>query len=139
VQRVAQGSACAGLVQVAPQHEGRSVAALKSPRPGEGEKGDQPHALRTGGELIELFLQDAPVRLGAIREAIAREDWAQVAASAHSLKGSCGSLGAVRMADLCGRLERYGRSGRDRREAEQMFKELESESVLVRDALERER
>ena len=90
-------------------------------------------------ELIELFLQDAPVRLGAIREAIAGEDWAQLAASAHSLKGSCGSLGAVRMADLCGRLERYGRSGRDRREAEQMFKELEAESLLVRDALERER
>jgi HPt (histidine-containing phosphotransfer) domain-containing protein len=91
------------------------------------------------GELIDLFLQDAPVRLRAMRDAIAREDWDQLAASAHSLKGSCGSLGALPMADLCGRLERYGRTGRDRREAEHLFRELEAQSVLVRDALERER
>ena len=91
------------------------------------------------GELIDLFLQDAPARLGAMRDAIAREDWAELTASAHSLKGSCGSLGALSMADLCGRLERYGRTGRDRREAEHMLKEIEAQSMLVRDALERER
>jgi HPt (histidine-containing phosphotransfer) domain-containing protein len=90
-------------------------------------------------ELIDLFLQDAPARLDVIRDAIARQDWTALAAAAHSLKGSCGSLGALHMAVLCGRLERYGRTGGDRRDAEQIFTELEAQSVLVREALERER
>lgn len=91
------------------------------------------------GELIDLFLQDAPARLASIRQAVALEDWTAVMAAAHSLRGSCGSLGALHMADLCGRLERYGRNGGNRQEAEGIFRELESQSVLVQEALERER
>jgi HPt (histidine-containing phosphotransfer) domain-containing protein len=90
-------------------------------------------------ELIDIFLRDAPTRLTAIRGAIAREDWPELVAAAHSLKGSSGSLGAVQMADLCGRLERQGRTGTDRREAELVFRELERQSELVREALQRER
>jgi two-component system, sensor histidine kinase and response regulator len=91
------------------------------------------------GELIDLFLQDAPTRLASIRHAIARKDWAGLMAAAHSLKGSCGSLGALHMADLCGRLERCRRTGGSRREAEAIFGELEIQAVLVREALLRER
>ena len=53
-------------------------------------------------ELIDLFL--ATRRASGIGDAVARQDWAALAASAHSLKGSCGSLGALR-SRLCGRLE----------------------------------
>jgi HPt (histidine-containing phosphotransfer) domain-containing protein len=91
------------------------------------------------GELIDLFLQDTPARLASIRKAIACQDWAALMAAAHSLKGSCGSLGALHMADLCGRLERHGRDGGNRQEAEDIFRELEGQSVLVREALQRER
>ena len=91
------------------------------------------------GELIDLFLEDTPGRIAGMRDAIAREDWPALASWAHSLKGSCGSLGAQHMAGLCGRLEQHGRSGGGRRDAELVFKELESQYALVRDALQRQR
>jgi len=90
-------------------------------------------------ELIDLFLADAPARIAAIRDAIAREDWPDLATAAHSLKGSCGSLGAVHLADLCARLERYGRTGVDPRSIELIYAELEGQYALARDALLRER
>lgn len=91
------------------------------------------------GELIDLFLHDAPIRVASIGDALALEDWTAALATAHSLRGSCGSLGALHMADLCGRLERHLRTGGDRHGAEDIFRELESQAVLVQEALERER
>ncbi len=91
------------------------------------------------GELIDLFFEDAPGRIAGMRDAVTREDWPALASWAHSLKGSCGSLGAVRMADLCARLERLGRTGGDRFEAELTLRELEGQYALVGDALRRER
>ncbi|MFN8640583.1 MAG: Hpt domain-containing protein [Candidatus Binatia bacterium] len=90
-------------------------------------------------ELIDLFLQDAPDRLAAIREAVNGGDWVGLAERAHSLKGSCGSLGAVQMAALCARLEAMGRDLAMRAEAVAVRDELERQYLLVRDALERER
>jgi HPt (histidine-containing phosphotransfer) domain-containing protein len=90
-------------------------------------------------ELIDLFLEDAPTRMNGMRDAIGREDWPAVASWAHSLKGSCGSLGAMHMAEHCNRLEQHGRLGGPRQHAELMFAELEAQYVLVRDALQRER
>lgn len=90
-------------------------------------------------ELIDLFLEDAPGRMAGMRDAIAREDWPGLASWAHSLKGSCGSLGAMHMARLCGRLEQHGRTGGGRRDAELVFRELEGQYALVREALQRER
>jgi HPt (histidine-containing phosphotransfer) domain-containing protein len=55
-------------------------------------------------ELVNAFLAQAPVRLGALREASLRGD-------AHTLTGSCGSLGAAAMAACCERLETLGREG----------------------------
>ena len=90
-------------------------------------------------ELIDLFREDAPGRISGMRDAIAREDWVALASWAHSLKGSCGSLGALHMAELCARLERVGRAGGGRAEAELTFRELEGQYPLVDDALQRER
>jgi HPt (histidine-containing phosphotransfer) domain-containing protein len=90
-------------------------------------------------ELIDLFLEDAPARMVSMRKAIEREDWPDLGAWAHSLKGSCGSLGAVHMADLCAKLEAMGRSGGVRVVAERIQRELESQYELVREALARER
>jgi len=90
-------------------------------------------------ELIDLFVEDAPRRVDGMRDAIAREDWPALAAWAHSLKGSCGSLGAIDMAELCSHLEQLGRSGSRRSEAELVFKQLEGQYALVREALEDQR
>ncbi len=91
-------------------------------------------------ELIDLFLADAPQRMSALAAAIDSKDWDGVASWAHSLKGSCGSLGAMHMADLCTRLESMGRIPDGRRsDAEAVYRELESQFALAGDALRRER
>ena len=90
-------------------------------------------------ELIDLFLQDAPERVSAIGEAVAVRDWERIGERAHSLKGSCASLGAVQMALLCARLEAMGRNMAPRGEAAEVYAELERQYGLVRLALQRER
>jgi HPt (histidine-containing phosphotransfer) domain-containing protein len=56
-------------------------------------------------ELIDLFVEDAPVRVGSMRESQAKGDWISVKQQAHSLRGSSGSTGALQMALTCGELE----------------------------------
>ena len=90
-------------------------------------------------ELIDLFLADAPARLTGVRESIAREDWRALASWAHSLKGSCGSLGALQMAELCARLEQHERGDAARPVAEATCRELEGHFQVVCEALRRER
>ena len=61
--------------------------------------------------LLERFLLDAPAQLTALREALSRGDVPALMRTAHSLKGSCSSLGARGMAELCARVEKAGRAG----------------------------
>ncbi len=61
-------------------------------------------------ELIGLFLTDVPPQLSALREAVEAGDAQSVERIAHTLKSSCGNMGAVRMAALCTELEGIGRS-----------------------------
>jgi HPt (histidine-containing phosphotransfer) domain-containing protein len=90
-------------------------------------------------ELIDLFLEDAPERLDAIRQAVDASDWAGLAERAHSLKGSCASLGAVHMASLCARLEAMGRDLAQRTDVADVYGELAREYARVQEALLRER
>ena len=65
---------------------------------------------RVGGEalvaeMIELFLFDAPARLGKLRAALEEQDPGGVAAAAHSFRSSCGNLGAERCRAACERIE----------------------------------
>jgi len=90
-------------------------------------------------ELIDLFLQDAPDRIAGMRLAVDTGDWTALAERAHSLKGSCSSLGAVHMAGLCAQLEAMGRDRADRSDAATVQGALEQQYALVQAALERER
>jgi CheY-like chemotaxis protein len=56
-------------------------------------------------ELVELFGSQAPERLASMRTGIGSGDSAAVGNDAHQLKGSCLTLAANGMADLCSRLE----------------------------------
>jgi signal transduction histidine kinase/CheY-like chemotaxis protein/HPt (histidine-containing phosphotransfer) domain-containing protein len=56
-------------------------------------------------EIVDLFLEEAPRRIGAISAAVASDDRGQAARLAHTLAGSANSLGAARLADACARLE----------------------------------
>ncbi|MBI1381820.1 MAG: hypothetical protein GC161_12120 [Planctomycetaceae bacterium] len=63
-------------------------------------------------ELVDIFLSDAPTRVAALEEALAAGDGAQLERVAHSLKSSCGNLGAKTLAELCRQIEANGRQGR---------------------------
>jgi HPt (histidine-containing phosphotransfer) domain-containing protein len=56
-------------------------------------------------ELIDLYLEDAPCRVGAMRESLAKKNWLSVKREAHSLRGSSGNLGALQMALICDQIE----------------------------------
>ena len=53
--------------------------------------------------LLETVLHDSQARVEALRNA--RDDAKALGRIAHSFKGSSGNLGAVRLAQLCQRLE----------------------------------
>jgi CheY-like chemotaxis protein len=59
-------------------------------------------------ELIDVLLGDAPARFEALRGAIAAADATTVNRTAHSLKSSCGNLGARTLAGLLAGLEKKG-------------------------------
>jgi HPt (histidine-containing phosphotransfer) domain-containing protein len=57
-------------------------------------------------ELIDLFLDDGPLRLAALEEALIGEDEQSLKRTAHCLRGSSGSMGAQQMSLICAQLER---------------------------------
>ena len=62
-------------------------------------------------ELIDIYIDEAPRRISAIREAAGSDDARGLAASAHALRSSSGNVGATRVAEICGSLEAIGRGG----------------------------
>ncbi len=56
-------------------------------------------------ELLDLYVEDTPRRLDAIRGALAASDLASLRRAAHALKGGSASLGARHMTVLCEKLE----------------------------------
>src|SRR5439155_514770 len=88
--------------------------------------------------LIQKYLQEAPTRILALRDAVGRADCAVVVKAAHALKGSAGALGAMTMAAACSNLETLGRS-ESLAGAEALLVRVEKEFDLVCSALETER
>ena len=64
------------------------------------------------GELVSLYIDDATVRIDALRDAVRRGDASAVASTAHALKSSSGNVGAECVRRLCTQLEELGRGGR---------------------------
>jgi CheY-like chemotaxis protein/HPt (histidine-containing phosphotransfer) domain-containing protein len=88
-------------------------------------------------ELVAMFLKDAPSQLETLKEATEKGDAQSVERIAHTLKGSCGNMGAVRMEALCSELEEIGRS-EDLSTAPRLTSSLEEEFGRVRAAFEKE-
>ena len=84
-------------------------------------------------ELTEAFVADATTRLAALREAVRREDITLTGQAAHSLKGMCGAIGAVRMNALSLQLEHAGHD--DARALATLVGALEHEFACVQVAL----
>jgi CheY-like chemotaxis protein/HPt (histidine-containing phosphotransfer) domain-containing protein len=62
-------------------------------------------------ELLGIFVEDAPVRIEAIRRAIAASEAADLTREAHTLKGALKVIGATAAAGLAQGLEALGRDG----------------------------
>jgi CheY-like chemotaxis protein len=88
-------------------------------------------------ELAEMFLKDAPSQLETLKEATEKGDAQSVERIAHTIKGSCGNMGAVRMEALCSELENVGASG-DLSRGPELLEHLEAEYERVHSALEAE-
>ena len=88
-------------------------------------------------KLVELFLSDVPPQLAALREAVEAGDAHSVERIAHTLKGSCGNMGAAPMAALCEELQEVSTSENLARTAG-LLGRLEAEFGRVRSALKAE-
>lgn len=89
-------------------------------------------------ELSDLFFENAPGKIEAIRGAIERGDAKALHVAAHSLKGSSSYLGASKLSALAKELENMGRAGSLEGAGEKLA-QIESEYDRVRSALEVER
>ena len=88
--------------------------------------------------LIDLFIEETPRRLAAIRAALAKANAEALAHEAHALMGSSAHLGATRMDALCEILEEQGRAG-SINGGPALLSALEEEFARVRKALEAEK
>jgi len=62
-------------------------------------------------ELIEVFLQDTPLRLTDLDQALAKSDAPTFIRAAHTIKGSSSNFGATRLSKLAQEIEAAGKTG----------------------------
>jgi two-component system sensor histidine kinase/response regulator len=84
-------------------------------------------------ELTAVFLEDADDRLAQLRQAAALGDAGRLRAAAHSLRGMCGAIGAVRMSEMTLALEQTAVGASQSRT--ELLSELAVEFSRVRAAL----
>ncbi len=60
-------------------------------------------------EIMQMFVEDCPQRIAAIRAALAQGDPAALSSAAHTLKGSASYLAAPLVVEAAARVERIGR------------------------------
>ena len=85
-----------------PAVDPHAIAALRELNPGDDS------FLR---DLIQIFLEDAPLRIAEIEEALTRGDSRKLTIAAHSLKGSSANFGAEEFRARCEEIELSGRKG----------------------------
>ena len=97
----------------------------------------RPNAPNIVHKIINSYLQDAPQLLEAARQAIAQNDASTLHRTAHSLKSTSASLGALTLAGLCKELEAIGRA-QTTDKAEPLLVAIEHEYEQVQAALKAE-
>ena len=86
-------------------------------------------------ELLEMFCTDSQTTLMKARQALAREDLAEMSRAAHTLKGMLKNLSLNAAAEIAAALETAARNGA-RGEAEALFQRLERSLAEVRPEVE---
>jgi signal transduction histidine kinase/DNA-binding response OmpR family regulator/HPt (histidine-containing phosphotransfer) domain-containing protein len=87
-------------------------------------------------EIIQLFLEDCPIRVAAIRAAIDVRDADALCREAHALKGAAGNLSALSLFETAEILEQLGRDHRFDA-ADAACRRLADEAAHVLDTLRR--
>jgi HPt (histidine-containing phosphotransfer) domain-containing protein len=85
-------------------------------------------------DLVSTFLEDAPVQLAALRDALAAGDAEAARRAAHTLKSNGATFGAERFAETCRSLEEMAKAGA-LADAERLRPRAEVEYSGVREAL----
>jgi HPt (histidine-containing phosphotransfer) domain-containing protein len=86
------------------------------------------------GELIDIYLEDMPRQLEAMRAAVQNHDAVAAAATAHRLKGASGNMGADSLSSLCDAVEVSSR-GNKLDQLPNLLEAIATESSRVRKAL----
>ena len=95
---------------------------------------------RLGGDeqlrakVIGLFLEDCPVRLAAIKDAVDARSPERIRTEAHALKGAAGNLSASQLVGAARMLEEIGADGRVEA-ADAAWEQLAAEAQRVMNAL----
>ena len=87
-------------------------------------------------ELIDSYLEDAPLRQHAIQQAIAQANPQALRDAAHALRSVSVSLGALKLANCCHTLEALGQQGTTQG-AESLYDEMSREYTRVATTLQR--
>ena len=61
-------------------------------------------------ELIEIYLQDTPLRIAEMEDALNKKDLPSFTRAAHTIKGSSSNFGAAKLTKLAHELEMQGKS-----------------------------
>ncbi len=85
-------------------------------------------------ELLHSYLEETGQRVLELRQAILGQDVRQIRALAHAIRGSSGSLGALRLAELAGAVEKLAKA-EDFDSARQQLPALQDEFERVKVAL----
>ena len=85
--------------------------------------------------LLDIFLADSEERLKVLRAA---DSAALLVETAHSFKGSSSNMGAVRLTELCHRLEQQASSS-SCTDVQELVREIDREFAAIRPLYEAER
>lgn len=86
-------------------------------------------------DLVQLFFTRVPILIGEMQEANKGGDPVAVSKSAHTLKGTAGNLGAMRVMKLAETIEHNGRAG-NLAEVPKLLSDIEAAFSLSRSELE---
>ncbi len=87
-------------------------------------------------DLIQMFLDDSPSKVSAVREGLETGDFEKAERAAHSLKASSGNLGARIVQDICEQLQVLTR-GRKMNESLELAPRLEQSYAAAASELQK--
>jgi HPt (histidine-containing phosphotransfer) domain-containing protein len=87
-------------------------------------------------DLIQMFLDDSPSKVSAVREGLEAGDFEKAERAAHSLKASSGNLGARIVQDICEQLQVLTR-GRKMNESLELAPRLEQSYAAAASELQK--